>query len=441
MIRPTVLLAAGMAAFAAPAALADDAALQAMRDELAKMRQDYENRISGLEQRLQQAETGATQAAATAEAAKKQAETAAETKPADTPGAFNPAIGVVLNGTLGVARRDPDQYRIPGFALGDEAKPIDRGFALGESEINFSASVDQALYGALTVSINRENEVEIEEAFLQTTSLPGGVTLKGGRFKSGIGTLNEQHSHTWDFADAPLPYLAMLNGQYQDDGAQVRWLAPLPLFVEFGAEGFRGDAYPANGAANKGMGAYSAFVHVGDDIGAAGEGGSWRLGASHLWSGAKNRESGDDSFTGNDRLLILDALYKWAPNGNYADRYVKLQGEYFRRDEKGRINDLDGSGTQQGYYAQAVWQFIPQWRVGARYDRVWADTPSLGWLDTSLDPQGHVASRESLMVDYSTSEFGRFRLQGNLDHSAATEDQQLLLQYTISLGAHGAHPF
>ncbi len=442
----TISAAALMALLAAPTPVfaADDAALQAVRQEVARMRADYEARIQDLEKRLAQTETATNQAATTADEAKKTAEEAAskpDAKPAESNNAFNPAIGVVLNGTAATLHRDPSVYKIPGFSLGSSAKPVDRGFALGESEINMSANVDQALYGNLTVSYARDNTASVEEAFIQSTTLPGGFTLKGGRFKSGIGTLNEQHAHTWDFADAPLPYLAMLNQQYGDDGAQVRWLAPTKMFIELGGEGFRGDAYPANGSANKGVGAKSVFAHMGDDIGKGGEGGSWRVGVSELWTRASNRTIGNDTFYGDDRLTIVDGVYKWAPNGNFADRYVKLQGEYFYRAENGRFNDLTDSTRQQGFYTQAVWQFMPQWRTGLRYDRVWAANPNAALALSTLDPQGQVASRQSVMVDYSTSEFGRFRLQGNLDHSTTKLDPQLILQYTVSLGAHGAHAY
>jgi hypothetical protein len=46
------------------------------------------------------------------------------------------------------------------------------------------------------------------------------------------------------------------------------------------------------------------------------------------------------------------------------------------------------------------------------------------------------------MVDFSTSEFARFRLQYARDEARfdATDDQ-IVLQYIISLGAHGAHKF
>lgn len=439
-MTPRLLTAALIAAIGLPAQ-AEEAGLQDVRREVARMRADYETRIQELEKRLAQAETRVTSADSKADAARKAAEGSAKAK--ETPSGFNPSIAVVLNGTASAANRNPSIYRVPGFALGDEAKPVERGFALGESEVTLSANVDRYLYGALTVAYSRENTAVVEEAFIQSTALPWGFTLKGGRFKSGIGYLNEHHAHTWDFADAPLPYLLMLNGQYGDEGVQARWLAPTRMFVELGAEGFRGASHPGGGGASKGVGANSVFAHVGDDIGEGGEWGSWRLGASGLWTRTEERKTNSDAdtFAGRSRTAVVDATYKWAPDGNFAERSLKLQGEYFHQQESGRFNDIRDEATRQGFYAQAVWQFMPRWRAGARYDRVWADEVSAELAGTTLDPQGHVASRRSVMLDYSTSEFGRFRLQGNLDNSGDKSDRQVILQYTVSLGAHGAHPY
>ena len=471
-MRPmrTIPAAALALLFASPA-IGQETDVRSVRAEIARMRQDYESRIQRLETRLARAEAASTRTTATAERARRAAEAGArrpapgngphddqgapepgtETQaaaparqtaaPAGADRGFNPSISVVLNGTVGGSRRDPAAYRMPGYSIGPDARPVDRGFALGESEITLSANIDQALHGALTLSFGRENTVSLEEAFIQTTSLPWGFTVKGGRFKSGIGYLNEHHAHTWDFADAPLPYRAMLNNQYADDGVQVKWLAPTKMFFEVGAEAFRGDAWPASGSANKGFGAFAAFAHIGDDIGAGGEGGSWRLGVSELWTKTANRIAGADTFDGDDRLTIVDAIYKWAPNGNFADRYIKLQGEYFHRLERGMFNGQGLSAVQQGFYVQAVWQFAPRWRVGARYDRVWGGSSNPGLAFGALDPSGRVGARESVMIDYSTSEFGRFRLQASLDQSSGKYDPSILLQYTVSLGAHGAHNY
>jgi len=46
------------------------------------------------------------------------------------------------------------------------------------------------------------------------------------------------------------------------------------------------------------------------------------------------------------------------------------------------------------------------------------------------------------MLDWSPSEFSRLRLQFARDHSRQdATDNQVLLQYIMSLGAHGAHKF
>ena len=50
--------------------------------------------------------------------------------------------------------------------------------------------------------------------------------------------------------------------------------------------------------------------------------------------------------------------------------------------------------------------------------------------------------RATVMVDYSWSEFSRARLQYAQDKSMqGVTDNQLTLQYIMSLGAHGAHTF
>lgn len=453
---------------------------------LTKLQHDYEAKLQSMEKRLDAAEskaTAATQKADDAQKAAQAAQTAADAStqtaaaapaPADTGGggnaqssanSFNPAIGAVLDGKGMVSTHNPNTWRVPGFALGNEAKPPPRGVSIGESEINLQANVDQALFANLTVAFENDNSVNIEEAFIQPTALPWDFTAKIGRFFSGIGYLNEQHAHTWDFADAPLPYLAFLNGQYGDDGVQVRWLAPANMFIELGGEAMRGASFPANSVSealtsnhNAGLGAWSAFLHVGDDIN---DSSSYSAGVSYLGTRSSNRATdpvggppGSDQFTGVDHTFIADAVYKWAPNGNFAQSYVKLQGEAFARKESGAFTALNfatapgtattrsfDAGIQTGFYAQAVYQFIPFWRVGVRYDQVHAPSLGAAFAGTTIDSRDLTPRRYSAMIDYSTSEFGRFRVQYNRDEARPNPDNQLIFQYTVSLGAHGAHQY
>jgi hypothetical protein len=53
----------------------------------------------------------------------------------------------------------------------------------------------------------------------------------------------------------------------------------------------------------------------------------------------------------------------------------------------------------------------------------------------------HRPSRVSAMTDFSNSEFSRLRLQVSRDDSGPSTDDQVVLQYIMSLGAHGAHRF
>jgi hypothetical protein len=103
---------------------------------------------------------------------------------------------------------------------------------------------------------------------------------------------------------------------------------------------------------------------------------------------------------------------------------------------------LTYNAKQKGWYAQAVYQFMPRWRAGLRTDRLKADAVDTALAGTVLDNQGHDPRRTSAMVDFSNSEFSRLRFQVNKDESRLDQkDTQWYLQYIMSLGAHGAHSF
>jgi len=357
--------------------------------------------------------------------------------------AFNPAIGLILNGTYVQFSQDPDNYSLPGFPIDMESTPGTSGFSLGESELNISSNIDTDWYGAVTIAMSGDGEFSVENAFIQSTGLGSGFTIKGGRFFSGIGYLNEQHAHTWDFVDTALAYRALLGTQYGDDGVQVRWLAPTDLFTEIGAEWMRGDAFPGAGA-KSGHAAWSAFIHLGGDVGISH---SWAAGLSYLSTKSTNRETGNtDLFTGTSKIMIASLVWKWAPNGNASNRNFKLQAEYLLSKNDGQFTPAGGiatpySATPDGWYIQSIYQFKPRWRTGFRHDHLNADSPVSGFTGTVLDDQNHNPVRNSLMLEYSNSEFSRFRLQYSRDESRPNADNQWFLQYIVSMGAHGAHTF
>ncbi len=469
---------AGAAALAAalgtciPVHAAGDADLTAIRAEIRQLKEAYGARIDALEARLRDAEVSAARVAAPAATRLDEAPMAApaggperaravpDVSAAATGGiaAFNPAISVVLQGTYANFSQDPRRYALAGFQHAPDVLTGRRGLSLGESEITLSANVDDRFAGNLTVSLTPDDHLAVEEAYGFMLSLENGLVPKFGRFFSGIGYLNEQHQHVWDFQDAPLAYQAFLGGQLGQDGLQLKWVAPTEQFVELGAELGNGNGFPGSGDARNGVAASSVFAHTGGDIGASQ---SWRAGLAYLAERPRARRSvaldatgalSDVAFTGRSRLAVADFVWKYAPNGNAHETNFKVQAEYFWRRERGDLAlDADGAGgpvqahpyssNQRGGYAQAVWQFRPAWRVGARYDRLSSGNPDYGanadLLDVSFSPRRYTA-----MVDYTPSEFSRFRLQyASSSTRPDVTDHQLFLQYLLTLGAHGAHRF
>ena len=375
--------------------------------------------------------------------------------------AFNPEISLILQGAY--IDRAGGERPITGFMPAGEHAHGERGFTLDHTEVVASANVDPYSRAMVNLALADE-EVDVEEAWFQTLRLGHGLTAKGGRFLSGIGYQNEKHPHAWDFADNSLMYSALFGEALKQDGLQLRWLAPTELFLELGAEAAKGQFFPGSdaGADKNGAGAWAAFAHVGGDVGVAH---SWRAGLSYLRASPREREAFLDdindfealtAFSGRSRTWLADFVWKWAPDGNPKQRNVIFAAEYFDRDEDGDLLCQDDSAAggaclgltdrydsaQSGGYAQAIYQFMPRWRTGLRYDRLDGGSVNFATNGAFFDAVDFEPSRWSLMTDYSPSEFSRFRLQYNRDEALRGEpDDQFILQYIMSLGPHGAHRF
>ena len=85
-----------------------------------------------------------------------------------------------------------------------------------------------------------------------------------------------------------------------------------------------------------------------------------------------------------------------------------------------------------------------------RRDQLESGTVNIGQVQNGILPasdfpilKSYTPKRNTLMFDYSPSEFSRFRLQYARDQSRpdGVDDNELMLQYIFSMGAHGAHKF
>jgi|GEM_PF-153866 len=277
LLTPITALAAG------------DADIDTLRAELDAMRSQYESRIQALESRLSDAENAAEIArqAAGADAlslpmtAPRVLRAEGQSAPsgdrsggrggglfgAVTSGsAFNPQISVILDGNYyqddaeaGDGAALVGEAFWPGRSLahehGEEGDGHDHGdgghvhnvaepgFNFREAEISFTATVDPYFDAATYISIDGDGNVELEEAYFETRSLPYGLKVKGGKFLSGFGYVNDQHPHQWDFVDQNLPYLNLLGFHgLQDTGLQLTWVPDdLPFYALIGGEALQGN--------------------------------------------------------------------------------------------------------------------------------------------------------------------------------------------------------
>ena len=368
------------------------------------------------------------------------------TKPASTPGLMNPAISLILDTLYYHSSLSKDELRsksTPGF-IGPQDPPFKEGFNLRSAELWFFAPVDPYfnLYATFPIT---ENGIEVEEAYFVTTSLPAGLQVKGGKFKSGFGRFNALHPHAWDFVDAPLAYKIFFGGDgggLIEKGAQLTYLPNLPIYTILGAEVLQGDNDTLFGSdAESGPHAYTAFAKSSLDFGSSHSilfGGSVVGGKTRTTSYAPNTE-----LTGDTLLYGLEFTYKWKPS---RWRSFILQSEYLYRHQTGYLTDTVALTTdslnrdQDGFYVQALYQ-INRWRIGGRYDRmaIFKEEVVRAGQELSFSGQPY---RATGAIEFNPTEFSRIRLQYNYDKSDPNrENQEILLQFILAIGAHGAHAY
>jgi hypothetical protein len=339
---------------------------------------------------------------------------------------------------------------------------VEDGFNLRHLELHLSGEVDP-YFRAWAIPAISEEGAELEEAVVQSSNLPCGLQLQAGKFFSGFGRINSQHSHQWDFVDQPLIYrLALGPHGLNEKGAQLSWLAPTPFYLLAGVEAFQGE--------NEVM-----FGHVGGDELSRREGprlgvgwikvapnlpGNHALQAGLFGACGVHEEAHDGNedgesdhwLQGNSRFYGGDLVYKYDAPKPDGEGDVMLQGEYFHRkmDLEVKQHDLmpaleghDKVNVQDGFYLQGIYGFRPKWRGGLRWDQV-------GLVNKQELPDGShdnfgSSYRLAAMLDYSPTEFSRLRLQAGRGEYSLEDGRdgvwEVFLQLSISLGTHGAHKF
>src|ERR1051326_1296015 len=215
------------------------------RASFEKMLREQQVQIEALKQQIEAAKTNVPPAPMTAEEAKElnsKVDQVVEAQKKVRPGEFNPAIGLVGETIF--------SYR----SKGSDATGSDRpgGFDVNQRsvELNIAAAVDPFAKGYAVINASADAEtgeatMGVEEAALQTTSLPWNLELKAGRFFGEFGKLSYIHDHELPFVNRPLALDQYIGGESRTDGAQVNWLLPIPHYVSLSVgfgNGFGGDS-------------------------------------------------------------------------------------------------------------------------------------------------------------------------------------------------------
>ena len=341
--------------------------------------------------------------------------------------------------------------------------PMQRGFNARNIELAFDGAVDPYFEGFANIVFKLDSDnntdVEVEEAFLQTTSLPFNLQLKGGQFFTAFGRINPTHPHTWDFADYPIVAGRFLGPDgLRGVGAQISWIVPVPWYSQLilGVQNGRGETgYSFRNPGENGiffdrlttdreMRGLEDFVWVP----------RWEnsvdLSPTQVVLAGVSGAFGSNETGGTARTQIYgaDFLYKWkSANAEGGFPFVKWQTEFmYRRFEAGRgINEtfpVAETFHDWGLYSQVLWGFKKGWVAGIRGD--YYDAEDSKFTD-DLDRQSR--SRISANLTWYPTEFSKIRLQYNhdfLDETfflAGRDVDSVFLQFEFILGAHGAHKF
>ncbi|WP_295055561.1 hypothetical protein [Sulfuricurvum sp.] len=354
-----------------------------------------------------------------------------------------PDIALILNGgytSRNVSNTKYTNASIPGFIdSGDMEIPFNAkdGFNLNYAEVAMSSTVDPYLDASAIFHIHGDGTMEVEEAYFVTRALDYGLRFKAGKFKSAFGRVNEKHHHVWNFEDQELVNNALFGPDgLGGEGAQIQWVAPTPFYLMAGFELFNGNpeqGFSAKESASTAVGYVKTSADIGDATLLAGL--SYAQGKSEVQSLDGSGAPIPDSFTnyGQTRIYGIDLTLEYPLEG-----YGSLiwQNEWMQRNK-----DVDSlTQKQSGYYSELLYKIDENWATGIRYDDIYKNRT--GDPLTSIDN----LYRTSVKLEYKPFEFSRFRLQYNQDHSKYIDDQaktihEIMLNYTLELGAHGAHAF
>jgi hypothetical protein len=311
-----------------------------------------------------------------------------------------------------------------------------------------------------------ETAIELEEAWMETTSLPGNLTVRGGQLFTDFGRLNPTHPHSWNFVDTSLINARLLGPDgLRNPGGRISWLTPTPFYSELSfslqnSAGETGHSFRSDHEGEAFLGRLDTTANVrgfGDLLYAVRYYASFDLTPSQTILAGVSGATGPNASTQDSDTQIygVDLFWKWKPiNQSYGFPFVTWQTEaMLRHYQAGAFaGDIDGDGVADpaprellrdwGAYSQLAYGFKKGWVAALRGDYVNRVDRAAYEAIYGDDPERTQRWRLSPNLTWYPTEFSKIRLQYNLDRRAGIgTDHSVWLQMEFLLGTHGAHKF
>ena len=365
------------------------------------------------------------------------------------PSEFNPSIGLVGETVF--------SYRDKGSSQTGSGRPGGFDVFQRSVELNAAAAVDP--YAKAYVVINAsadpvtgESSLGVEEAALQTTSLPWNLELKAGRFFGEFGRLGYIHDHELPFVNRPLALAEYIGGESRTDGLQVNWLLPVDHYVSLTVgvgDQFGGDNPPnnvgdfRNGSGLNYWGRLSTYFDLTPDI-------SLEPGISALWNPSTDAQWASspggvnpplptvagNTFTERERRLWgADLVVSYKPLRNNQFESLTWGTEVLYSDNRYDVtnslgNALPGSSVGSvGLYSYLTYKFHRQWSAGFMFE----------YVENQVNNQDKTYAY-SPYITWALSHWNQLRLQYTYtDPNAASgrpADNAVYLQWAWIIGSH-----
>ncbi len=357
------------------------------------------------------------------------------------PSQLNPSIGFVGETVLGYRSQNSDR-------TGSD-RPGGFDAHLRSAEIGFQASIDPfaRAYAVLNASADLEGNatVSLEEAAALTTSLPAGLTVRGGRFFAEFGRLSYRHEHDLPFVNRPLVLEHYIGGESRTDGVEVNWLAPTLHYIALtaGAGTQLGDL-AVNPGPYRNLNELNVWSRLGTYFDLS-PNLNLELGVSGMWNDRAEDRGG--SFTLADDSTLTERR-RGVAGADITLRYQPLAHNLHRNVEWGTElllntgdfdHDLAGSLYRERIDAWGLYSYVAN-----RFSRRWTAGFLFDFAENAHDRSSHTF-RYSPYLTFQPSDFQKIRLQYSYtdpkdSFGLLRPDHAVYLQWEFILGFH-AHGF